>query len=90
MEVPNKQLFRSVKYVWNKEWIGKEAFDAELKCAQQACLAEIIADYYLDKDTPPTKAQVELTALHVKKYGTSKVILNVDHCYTKVILEVYL
>lgn len=90
MEVPNKQLYRAIKYVWSKEWIGEKANDEEVQCALRACTAEIISDYGTDHDKILTEPEVRLTAIHIKKYGQAKVIRHVDHCYDKVMLEVYL
>ena len=90
MEVPNKQLYRAIKYVWSEEWIGKEANDNEIQAALRACTAEIVADYGTDQERILTEPQVKLTAMHIEKYGHAKVIRHIDHCYDKVLLEVYL
>ena len=85
-----KQQYRAIKYIWNPEWIGEEAFKKELKCAQQACISEILTDYGMDQETLLTESQLKLTALHVTKYAQCKVIKHMDNCYTKVIMEVLL
>ena len=83
-----KQHYRAVKYVWNPEWIGKEHFDVELKAAKGACIADIVVDWCQDHDVMPTDAQQKLTAMHIMKYGSFKVFLHNDRCYTKVLLEI--
>lgn len=86
----DKQLYRAIKYVWNPEWIGKEAFQEELKVAKAACIAEVVFDWVQDHDINPTEAQQKLTAMHIAKYANFKVYMHVDRCYSKVILEVML
>lgn len=85
-----KQLYRAIKYVWNPEWIGEEAFKAELKIAKAACIAEVVCDWVQDHDIDPTEAQQKLTAMHIAKYAEFKVYMRIDKCYTKVLLEIML
>lgn len=83
-----KKHYRAIKYVWNPEWIGKEHFEAEIKAAKGACIADIVIDWAQDHDITPTESQQKLTAMHIMKYGDFKVFMHVDRCYSKVILEV--
>lgn len=39
------QDYRAIKYVWNEEWIGKDAYQKELLCAKQACISDIVTDW---------------------------------------------
>lgn len=90
MEVPNKQLYRAIKYVWNPEWIGDDAFKSEIKAAKAACIAEVLTDWVQDHDINTTEAQQKLTAMHIAKYADFKVFMHIDKCYSKVLLEVML
>lgn len=85
-----KQLYRAIKYVWNPEWIGEEAFKKEVLCAQRACVADIIMDYSQDLASELSDAQLKLTTLHISKYGQCKVEKHIDRCYSKVSIEVLL
>ena len=84
---PKKQTYRAIKYVWNKEWIGEDAFQKELICAKQACISDVVQDWSLDQKVEPTESQVRLTINHVAKYGTFTAS-RIDRCYTKCILEI--
>ena len=90
MITPKKQLYRAIKYVWNPEWIGEEAFKKEVLCAQQACVSDILMDYSQDLDSPLTESQAKLTVLHIQKYGQTKIEKHIDRCYSKVSIEVLL
>lgn len=79
--------FRAIKYVWNKEWIGEDAFQKELLCAKQACVSDVVTDWIQDQKVQPTEAQIKLTVNHVAKYASFRAV-KVDSCYTKCILEV--
>ena len=85
-----KQTYRAIKYVWNPEWIGEEAFKKEVLCAQQACVADIIVDYSQDLNYELSDAQLKLTTLHIQKYGQCKVEKHIDRCYSKVSIIVQL
>lgn len=86
----NKQLYRAIKYVWKSEWIGEEAFKKELLCAQQACVSDILTDYSQDQSATLSDPQIQLTVLHIQKYGQCKVENVGDRCYVKVSIEVLL
>lgn len=81
-----KNMYRAVKYIWNKEWIGEEAYQKELLCAKQACISDITQDWVQDQEFAPSEAQIKLTVNHVAKYGTFRAVV-IDRCYTKCILE---
>lgn len=83
-----KKHYRAIKYVWNPEWITKEHFETEVKAAKAACVADIVLDWAQDHDINPTESQQKLTAMHIMKYGEFKVLLRIDRCYSKVILEI--
>lgn len=83
-----KQHHRAIKYVWNPEWIGKSAFDSEVKAAKAACIADIVEEWAYDQDIHPTEAQEKLTVQHIAKYASCKVELHIDRCYSKVIVEI--
>ena len=85
-----KQLYRAIKYVWNPEWIGEEAFNKEVLAAQRACVADIIMDYSQDIDRQLSDGELKLTTLHIQKYGQCKVVKHIDRCYSKVSIEVLL
>lgn len=85
-----KQKYRAIKYVWNPEWIGEDAFKNEVAAAQRACIADILMDYSQDLDTQLSDAQLKLTTLHIQKYGQCKVEKHIDRCYSKVSIEVLL
>lgn len=85
-----KQNYRAIKYVWNPEWIGEEAFKNEVLAAQRACVADIIMDYSQDLGCEMSDAQLKLTTLHIQKYGQCKVEKHIDRCYSKVSIEVLL
>lgn len=85
-----KQKYRAIKYVWNPEWIGEDAFKNEVLAAQRACIADIIMDYSQDLDTKLSDAQLKLTTLHIQKYGQCKIEKHIDRCYSKVTIEVLL
>lgn len=87
---PTKQKYRAIKYVWNPEWIGEEAFKNEVLAAQRACVADIIMDYSQDLNAELSDAQLKLTTLHIQKYGQCKVEKHIDRCYSKVSIEVLL
>lgn len=84
--INGKNMYRAVKYVWNKDWIGEEAYQKELLCAKQACISDMVQDWTQDQDPTPSEAQIKLTVNHVAKYGMFRVSV-VDHCYTKCMLE---
>lgn len=87
--IKNKQLYRAIKYVWRPEWIGDEAYKAEILAAQQACCSDIVMDYQQDCTTF-TQADVNLTISFIKKYGQCTIQNINDRYYMKVILEVTL
>lgn len=84
--IETKNMYRAIKYIWNKEWIGEEAFHKELLCAKQACISDLVSDWALDQKVKPSEGQIKLTVNHVAKYGTFKAV-QIDRCYTKCILE---
>ena len=87
---PSKQKYRAIKYVWNPEWIGEDAFKKEVLAAQRACVADILMDYSQDLNTELSDAQLKLTSMHISKYGQCKVEKHIDRCYSKVTIEVLL
>ena len=63
--ISGKNMYRAVKYVWNKEWIGDDAYQKELLCAKQACISDLVSDWMQDQDLTPTESQITLTVHHV-------------------------
>lgn len=84
----SKQHYRAIKYVWKPEWIGDEAYKKELLVAQQACVADIMADYSVDCTSHLSDADIKLTILHIKKYSQCSIVHTSDRCYVKILLEI--